>query len=80
MDENEALIKDYQLTIESMQMEVASLKSQLSDCPPSAKDFKETIESLGSEIEEYLAESSEKTSALIDLQAEQEWISYKFPK
>lgn len=80
MDENEALIKDYQLTIESMQMEVASLKSQLSDCPLSAKDFKETIESLSSEIEEYLAESSEKTSALIDLQAEQEWISYKFPK
>lgn len=80
MDENEALIKDYQLTIESMQLEVDSLKSQLSEFPPSAHELKEMLESLTSEIENDFAESSEKNSEIIDLQAEQEWISHKFPK
>jgi chromosome segregation ATPase len=80
MEDNAALIQEYRLTIESMQAEVDSLKFQLSTSNLSPEELRQELESLTAEIEEKFAEVSEKNSSLTDLQAEQDWLSFKYPK
>ena len=88
MAEDSALARDYLLTIESMRSEVESLRARLSllESPKSScegeayEDLQSDFDNNMQQTEDLHAEITEKTSQLLELRTDQDWLLKEYPQ
>lgn len=86
MDDQSALIQDYEITIDSMRREISVLKEKLSEPVPSTaaqEEYdrcEELIEIHRQDIEGHTADIAEEKRKERKLKAEEEWVKLNTPE
>ena len=81
MDDNNALVQDYILTIETMKSEIESLKAKLGDSSENLddSDLQQSLREAEDRISSIYEETTAVRSKIMENKTEEDWINEKFP-